>query len=289
MITDSLWTAFGPSPLTQEDFEYFAGRIKKLSGISMKQAKLDLIKTRLTQRLREHSYKNFSDYRNYLETLPDTHEEWQEFINILTTNKTDFFREPDHFHFLIQYILPKWLKEDKTTFHIWSAAASTGEEAYTLAMILKHYLPPGRDFKIIGTDIDTKVLKTAENAVYSLSKLHEIPDLYRDECLDIGEREAKGWFRIKAHLKEKVTFVPHNLIEASFVDDKGAPKIFDLILCRNVLIYFDKKTTELIAHKLYEHTIDQGFLFIGHSESFQGCTHSWLNHNSSIYQKAKRA
>lgn len=270
-------------PLADDtELRYFCETISSLAGISMKAGKHDLVRARLRSRLSEHGFSTYREYKAFLESLPEEHDEWQSFINLLTTNKTDFFREPQHFDYLVQTILPGLLAGGEKTLKIWSAASSTGEEAFTLAMVLDRYLPEDRDFKILASDIDTKVLKNGANAVYSAARLREIPDEYRSSCLDLGKREAQDWFRIQRRLKEKVIFKRHNLIENS----SPGENVFDLILCRNVLIYFDKRTIEFVARKLYHCAKPGGYLFIGHSESLQNVPNEWRLCGPSVFRKA---
>jgi chemotaxis methyl-accepting protein methylase len=240
------------------------------------------VRARLRSRLAANDLESYSEYREFLEGLPKDHPEWESFINLLTTNKTDFFREPKHFDFLVKSILPEFLKGSEKTLKIWSAASSTGEEAYTLAMVLDRHLPKDRDFRILATDIDTNVVKTAQNAVYAIAKKSEIPVDYHQSALDLGRGSAKGWFRIKPHLKEKVIFKQHNLIEQT----SPGENMFDLILCRNVLIYFDKETIQFVSKKLFHSTKPNGHLFIGHSESLQGIQHKWQLCGPSVLRKA---
>lgn len=268
--------------LTEADLLYFCTVIKDRAGIFLKPAKHDLVRTRLRSRVIAHGFKSYKEYRDYLKSLPYNHPEWESFTNVLTTNKTDFFREPKHFDFLAGHIIPEWIKSGKTFFRIWSAACSTGEEPYTLAMLLDRMLPASCDFKILATDIDTEVLKAAENGVYHISKLPEIPPEYQANCVEIGNREVRGWFRIKPHLKEKVSFKKINLIDA----ERPSEDSFDLVLCRNVLIYFGKNEIEFVQEKLLQATRPCGHLFIGHSETFQGIDHKWKSIGPSIYKKA---
>lgn len=266
--------------LDDGEFAYFRERIEKLAGISLKPAKFDLVRSRLRSRLAELGLADYGDYRRLIAGLPVNHPEWQAFINLLTTNKTDFFREPRHFDFLVGEVLPKFLRGGGKTFRVWSAAASTGEEAYTTAMILARHLPAGRDFRIVATDIDTDVLRAARNGVYPIAKKIEIPEDY-GTSIDEGQGGARGWFRIKPHLKEKVSFQRGNLIEDALPE--GGP--FDFVLCRNVLIYFGRAAIERVAGKLHRATGPGGFLAIGHSESLQGIPHAWTPVGPSIFRK----
>ncbi|MBL7554728.1 MAG: protein-glutamate O-methyltransferase CheR [Bdellovibrionaceae bacterium] len=267
--------------LEEEDLIYFCKVIEDRAGISLKSTKRDLVRTRLRSRVTDTGFNSYGDYRNYLMTLPKDHAEWENFTNLLTTNKTDFFREPKHFEYLVQKILPEWLKNKERTFKVWSAASSTGEEAFTLAMVLARYLPKDRDFKILATDIDTDVLSTAQNSVYPISKKPEIPSEYYTPCIDLGKGDARGWFRMKPHLREKIIFKQHNLI------DRTSPGngVFDLVVCRNVLIYFSPDTIDFVQKKIFTTVKPNGYLFIGHSESFQGIPHQWSSAGPSVFRK----
>lgn len=265
----------------ESELKYFCERAESIAGISLKPGKYELVKTRLRSRLADNGLKTYREYKNLLEQLPPEHPEWQEFINLLTTNKTDFFREPEHFNILMNSVLPEFYKSGHKTFKVWSAASSSGEEAYTVAMILDQCLPKDVDFRILATDIDTTVLKTGENAVYPLSRKAEIPAEYHQAGIDIGKREIKNWFRIQRRLKDKVIFKHHNLMERT----SPGENVFDLILCRNVLIYFEKKSIEFVAEKLFQSSKPGGFLFIGHSESLQGIPKLWTSAGPSIFRK----
>lgn len=270
-------------PLSDEELKYFCTAIENIAGISIRTSKRDLVRTRLRHRLVEMGLKSYEEYRRHLEKLAPDDKEWQEFINLLTTNKTDFFREPKHFDFMVSEVIPEWLKTGEKTFKVWCAASSTGEEPYTLAMVLKRHLPADRDFKILATDIDTEVLERAQNGVYPMSKFHEIPESYQKACLDLGKNAVKDWFRIKPELRDRVTFKQHNLIEPT-APGEG---VFDLVSCRNVLIYMNKEAIDFITQKMYGVTKLQGYYFIGHSETLQGIKHRWKPIAASTFKKVK--
>tara|TARA_B110001454_G_scaffold219204_1_gene252267 strand:+ start:81957 stop:82817 length:861 start_codon:yes stop_codon:yes gene_type:complete len=278
---NSPWGATTTPDLEEDDLLYFCKVIEDRAGISLKTSKRDLVRTRLRSRVTANGLDSYGDYRSYLAKIDKDDPEWEYFTNLLTTNKTDFFREPKHFEYLVQTILPEWLKTREKVFKVWSAASSTGEEPFTLAMVLSRHLPEGRDFKILATDIDTEVLSTAQNSVYPISKKTEIPVDYHTPCLDIGKGDARGWFRIKPHLRNKIVFKQHNLI------DRTSPGngVFDLVVCRNVLIYFSPDTIEFVQKKLQSTVKKDGHLFIGHSESFQGISHSWSPVGPSVFKK----
>lgn len=263
-----------------DDLRFFCNMISDRAGIYLKPSKHELVRTRLRSRISELGM-TYGEYRDHLGALAKNDPEWETFTNLLTTNKTDFFREPKHFDFLTQQILPAWSRTKQKTFNVWSAASSTGEEAYTLAMLLQRHLPAGHDFKILATDIDTEVILSGRNAVYSMAKAPEIPEEYHASCIEYGKREARGYFRIKRQLKDRVTFQAHNLIA------KGTPgeAVFDLVLCRNVLIYFAPENIDFVQRKLYTTIRPGGHLFIGHSESLQGLNHQWTSAGPSVFKK----
>lgn len=269
--------------IKDEDFAYFQALVFKLSGITLSDKKRDLLLTRLSSYVNKNNLGSYTDYRKYLEALPENHEEWQNFINLMTTNKTDFFREIRHFEYIEEVLIPKWIQSKKTEIKVWSAACSTGEEPYTLAMFLEAKLPAGMTYKIFASDIDTNVLNKAKNGVYSMIKESEIPEEYRKNSIQYGRGEISDWFRIKSSLKSKITFANFNLVDDTLDSEK-----FDLILCRNVMIYFSRAIVEKVANNLSKSCADDGILFIGHSESLQGTKTPWQVTTASVYSKNRR-
>ncbi len=267
--------------LKADDLRYFFAAIHRLSGILLKPTKAELVKTRIRARLGQMGFESYHEYRKYLETLPADHDEWQVFINLLTTNKTGFFRESGHFDDLVERILPVWQEQGRRKLEVWSAASSTGEEAYTLAMVLDRHLPKNFSYHIHATDIDSEVLQVASNGVYTKAHAEDIPQSYHN-CLDVGHGDIEGWLRIKKRLKERISFYQHNLIEPGGPSDVK----FDIIFCRNVFIYFSPETVSFVANKLYDLTQAHGFLVVSHSETLQGIEHSWLLRGASVFQKA---
>lgn len=267
--------------LTQEDLGFFAKLIEARAGIHLKTSKLEMVRTRLYSRVQANGLKSFHEYRRLLAELPADDPEWEQFTNLLTTNKTDFFREIKHFEYLKNEILPQWLERGEDTFRVWSAASSTGEEPYTTAMLLLKFLPEGKKCEILASDIDTNVLKTAKNGVYPISRRHEIPFEYQS-FIEIGKESAQGWFRVRPQIRGRVHFVQHNLISPVVPDLQ-----FDLVLCRNVLIYFDTETVDAVQAKLFRATKIGGYMMIGHSESLQRFKTDWNTVGPSIFMKSK--
>jgi chemotaxis methyl-accepting protein methylase len=176
--------------------------------------------------------------------------------------------------------MPSWMKSKNQDLRVWCAAASTGEEPYTLSMSLGRSLQPGKRVEILATDIDTDVLEKAKRAVYRKEILQQIPPELREAVVSRGTEEIAHWVRIRREVKDRVIFAQHNLI----LPDPPR-RDFDLIFCRNVLIYFSPATIEKVAKKLYEAAKPGALLFIGHSESLQNLKHPWTYVSPSIYRK----
>lgn len=263
---------------SDEDFLYLKEKIFQLAGIHLTEKKRELVKSRVQSFLRKSTVKSVEELKQKLELSDPSIV--QQFVNLLTTNKTDFFREPKHFDFLIEQLIPFWEQSQKKQIKIWCAASSTGEEPYTLAMVLQKHLPKNSTFKILATDIDTQVLEKARNGVYPNSKLIEIPDEYRS-YLTLGTKRAEGWFKANNEIHSKITFKQHNLIEKTY----PGKEIFDVIFCRNVLIYFERKTINTLMEKLHLSLKPDGHLFIGHSESISGTQHIFEALQPSVFRK----
>jgi chemotaxis protein methyltransferase CheR len=221
-----------------------------------------LVRARLLKRLRILSIESFQGYLDYVES-DKTGEEVVALIDALTTNKTDFFREPLHFDFLRDRVLPEIAESDRS-FRIWSAGCSSGEEPYTMAMLLRESIPniDRRDVKILATDISTRVLKIAREGIYTADKLQGLPeDIIRKGFSTVPGAETKT-YRVKEEMRRLVTFARLNLMERWPM--KGP---FDVIFCRNVMIYFDKTVQSELVQRYSQMLRPGGYLFVGHSES----------------------
>jgi two-component system chemotaxis response regulator CheB len=272
----------GLPEISEDDFKFFQKRVHELSGIHLTSSKMDLVRARLIARLTELNLPAISDYRRYLESLPSQHKEWQHLVNQITTNKTDFFREPAHFKYLTDTFLPEWEKKHRAgRLRVWSAASSSGEEPYTLAMVLDRYFAGEDRFEILASDIDTKVLALAQNAVYSNNRLHEIPMEYVEQAIVKGQREVKGWFKIRKRIADRVRFSRINLIESNFF---GLGQI-DIIFCRNVFIYFQPDTIQEIIRGFSQVLNKDGLLILGHSESVRLPPSIWSTQGPSVYRR----
>lgn len=269
--------------LNDEDFSFFQKAIYDYAGISLTLMKRELIQSRLRTRVLTLGFSRFQDYRLHLKNLPRGDDEWQCFINLLTTNKTDWFREEDHFVILQNEFIPQWLKQKKKILKVWCAASSSGEEPYTLALVLDElFKKSALDFDILATDIDTSVLEKAKAGVYAKDRLDQIPEKYHAH-FDLGTKDISSWMRVSKKIKDKIRFEQFNLVQQTY------PHLleFDLIFCRNVLIYFNKETIGLVAENLFEAAGRESVLFISHSESLQNIDTKWIYKKPSIYLKGK--
>lgn len=283
--TDNLYYGTSPLVLSEEQYEILRQKLLILTGIELGKNKQILMKSRLYKRLMDLKLSNFKDYINYLEVKPI---ESIHFINSMTTNKTDWFREPRHFSFLIEKILPEFYRRPTSNtghltekmFYLWSAACSTGEEIYSLAMATKEHLKPGYDFRILGTDIDTQVILKATEAIYKSQHVRgQVPSDYQQKYF-LQNRTNKNLFKICPELMQKVKIRQFNLIESEF----PTPILFDVIFLRNVLIYFSKSTLESVIRRVIKSLRPGGYLIIGLSESLNGLKLPLINVSESVYQ-----
>ena len=226
-------------PLKKNEFEWISRFLYERTGITLNDGKQALVMGRLDKRLRKRGLTEYGDYFSLL-GMPGFEDETTVAIDLLTTNETYFFREPKHFEFLQKVIFPQYAKQ--RGMRIWSAASSSGEEAYTIAMTLAEYFP-GDGWEILGSDISTKVLEKASRALYPLSAADKIPPLLLKKYCLKGRDEFEDFFLIDAALRSKVRFFPVNLIEP--LPDIG---LLDVIFLRNVMIYFDQETKQKLVH-----------------------------------------
>ncbi len=269
------------SAITQQEFGLFQRLIYKIAGISLSDAKKVLLVGRLQKRLRHYGFETFTQYYRFLAN-GEHPEELQTMVDLLTTNETYFFREPKHFDFLSQEILPQ--HDRNQPFRVWSAASSTGEEAYTLAMLLADKLRQ-TPWEIVGSDISTQVLEKARRGHYPMDRNEGIPQPYLEKYCLKGVRSQAGTFLIAAALRERVSFHHINLtlpIQA----DIGH---FQVIFLRNVMIYFDIETKRQVVGNLLPRLLPGGHLIIGHSETLNGIDCGLRQVRPTIYQKARKA
>lgn len=271
----------GNYKLTEEEFIKFRDIVYKESCINLADVKKILLQSRLIKRLRFLNLNSFSDYYDYL--IANYDDEKINFVNAITTNKTDFFRENDHFEFMKSYILPALEAKGEREIRIWSAGCSTGEEPYTIGITLFEYFK-GRKaplFKILATDIDTLVLEKGLEGVYTEEQVAAIEEKLLKEYFLKGKDDNKGFFKIKDFLKNIVSFRRLNLL----ADDYPMKKKFDVIFCRNVIIYFDKDTQKKLFENFSRYLKDDGYLLVGHSENISNVTDKFYLAGRTIYKK----
>lgn len=271
--------------ISHEQFKYITSLIFKQAGIHLDDNKMTMVQSRISRRLKSLELETYEEYIKYLETNKD--KELEQFINALTTNKTDFFREIDHFNYLKQVFLPNLVKQKKHqgthTIFIWSAACSAGHEVYTLAMIMEEFIKinPGFDYKILGSDIDTDILEKAQNGVYPEEQLLPVAKHYLAGNFQKGSGTNSGFHKASEKLKRNVKFRRFNLIDKA----DRLPLSFDIIFLRNVLIYFPPEVIQLVIDKLSSHLKTGGHFFIGHSETLNGITHDFETLGAATFRK----
>lgn len=252
--------------LSNEDFERLSNFIYHEYGIKMPPVKKVMLQSRLQKRLRELNITSFDEYVDYVFSKEGQDNEVIHMIDVVSTNKTDFFREPVHFEFLTNEGLPELMAgSNHLNIKVWSAGCSSGEEPYTLTIVLSEFKEkfPGFDYSIMATDISSRILRSAVEAIYKENRIENIPiTLKRKYFLKSKDRESPT-VRIIPELRRKVSFQRLNFMDHTF----NIHETFDVIFCRNVLIYFDRETQEEVINKLCSKLKIGGFFFLGHSES----------------------
>nr|WP_319493391.1 CheR family methyltransferase [uncultured Desulfobacter sp.] len=277
-----------PQPtLDMVDFRRLGDYIHTELGIKMPDAKRGMVESRLRKRLNALNISSYEEYCDYLFSPHGQKNELTFFINQITTNKTDFFRESRQFVFLSQKALPKIVSSispgGTRKLNVWSAACSRGHEPYTLAMVLAEYAEQHNniDFCILGTDISTAVLHVAQKAVYAHDEIEPVPMALRKKYFLRSKDRSKNLVRIVPQLRNKVKLLRLNLMSKSYASIEK----MDIIFCRNVMIYFEKKTQYQILQRLLTHLRPGGFLFMGHSEVIQHAQFPLKSIETTIYQK----
>lgn len=275
--------------LSQSLYQRFQQLIYTETGIWLSDAKKALLCGRLSKRLRALDLARLGDYYK-LVSQPEQQPERTLMIDAITTNETHFFREPKHFEFLARQVIPKWKEEAEQRLRpkrirIWSAGCSSGEEPYSVAMVLASHLPEheGWDVQIMASDISTRVLEKARKGVYSMERVHEIPKHLLQQFVLKGIDTQEGTIKIMPQIRNLVRFVRINLSSGPF----GFENTFDLVLCRNVLIYFDRNSKRKAVENLVKCVTQDGFLLIGHAEHLNAVTTSLRSLAPTIYCKAE--
>lgn len=253
--------------LSLEQFKKLSDFIYSNYGLKMPITKKVLVESRLHRRLKVLNIDNFTEYLSYVFSTKN-HEEIVNMIDVISTNKTDFFRENIHFEYIKNTILPTVNPLSTPIYNIWSAGCSSGEEPYTIAMTLSQYAEQhrGLDYRILATDISTIVLEAAKQGIYHESKSKDIPPMLLKKYFLKSKDTNDQLVRVIPELRSKVTFQRLNFMDSTY----NISTMFDIVFCRNVLIYFDKQTQEKVINNLCTKLKKGGYLFLGHSESIIG-------------------
>lgn len=261
-------TSRGPGEtLTQANYKRLAEFVHAYSGIKMPPGKKTMLEGRIRKRVRACGRRDVNDYCRFLFEEGGVETELVDLIDVVTTNKTDFFREPKHFDFLTATAVPALIASaaNRRPLLVWSAGCSTGEEPYTLAIVLSEYALacPGFSFRILATDISTTVLKKAELGVYSTEVVRSVPAALKVKYFMRGSEPESERVRVVPELRRLVEFRRLNFMDANY----GISGKVDAVFCRNVIIYFDRPTQQRILGNLAHHLVPGGFLFVGHAET----------------------
>ena len=275
MTQDASWIDNGPTPLASREFEEIRELAHRAFGLDLKSGKEDLVCARLERLVRSGGFRSYRQYCRHVRSDP-TGESLMALIDALATNHTSFLREADHYEFLRKYVAPELAS--RPAVEIWSAACSTGEEVWTLVLLLRKALPAAR-IRVIGTDISRKALRQAANAVYPAERVASLPRAW----LEAGFTQSatpRGSYGLKPTIRGCATFRRVNLIEP--FPWRGQ---FPVIFCRNVMIYFDRVTQKELVRKLSASLESGGYLFVGHAESLSGIDHGLEYVRPAIYRK----
>jgi len=271
--------------MTAEEFRKLSSFITEHTGIKMPEAKKVMLQSRLQKRLRYLDMNSFKEYVEYVFSEDGIQNELIHMLDVVSTNKTDFFREPVHFEFLEKTLLPEYVNNFPLNrpLKIWSAGCSSGEEVYTIAITISEFINnhPGLNYSIFGTDISTEILRRAVNAIYKEEKINNIPIELKKKYFLKSKDRTKKLVRIVPELRNKATFTRMNLMDSAY-DVKDT---FDVIFCRNVLIYFNRDIQESVINKLTRKLRTGGYFFIGHSESIMGMDVPLKQIKPTIFQR----
>lgn len=261
---------------TSADFDRVQDLIYRRAGISLHDGKHAMVYSRLSRRLRDTGHQSFKEYLSWLEATEGA--EWQEFVNALTTNLTSFFREHHHFQIFSELLKAK---SAAAPWRVWCAAASTGEEPYSITMTALEALGSRPHFSLQASDIDSKVLATAANGVYKAESLKGISPAQMQAFFMRGKGTNAGMVRVKPELKALVEFLIVNLIK----DDWPFKEPFDVVFCRNVMIYFDADTQRRVLERIHRVMKPGGILFVGHAENFSDSKDLFVLKGKTAYER----
>lgn len=274
--------------LTVQQFNRISSFMEKTTGIKLPESKRSMIQARLANRLKVLNFENYSQYIDFVFSSQEhATEEITMMIDLLTTNLTHFFREQTHFDFMEQSVLPALVKDGITKPEIWCAGCSSGEEPYTLSIVMREFMRnnPGQfsDYSILATDISTRILSKAIDALYPIDTVEKLPYSIKKQYFLKSKDPNKPFAKPKAEVRNKVKFERLNFMDSAY---RIQPKK-NIIFCRNVLIYFDKPTQLEVIGKLIDCLVPGGFLFLGHSETIFGSNFPVKTVSTTVFQKTK--
>ncbi|MBO1924558.1 protein-glutamate O-methyltransferase CheR [Thiomicrorhabdus sp. 6S3-12] len=267
---------------TDKEFDKIKKIVYDFAGIDLNESKKNLVYNRLAKRIRFLEKQSFKEYLDFVEKQGE--EEFVHLINAITTNLTFFFRENHHFEHLAQSVIPELLEKnaDKRKIRVWSAGCSTGEEPYSIAIVLKETVPAGWDAKVIATDLDSNVVQTAVNGIYNVDRLKGMDLDRKKRWFMKGTGAREGFAKVKKELQDIIEFSQLNLMADWPIRDA-----IDVIFCRNVVIYFDKPTQARLFDRYADRLPNGGYLFVGHSESLYNVCDRFELLGKTIYRKIR--
>jgi chemotaxis protein methyltransferase CheR len=271
--------------LTPEAYRYVVDLVYQHSRIRLGEDKQALLANRLRHRLKELAISSYKKYCQLLDPVAGP-EEIEHLVDLITTNHTKFFREPEHFSFLAKKALPALLPrhlKDGVPLKVWSAACSSGEEPYTLAIALSEAMRayPSVPWEIFASDISRRMLDRAQQGIYRMEAVEPVPPDLLKRYFQEGVGARTGFCRVKAEVRSRVMFHRINLFQPEY----PVPSRFQVIFCRNVMIYFDAASRATLVHRLSQHLAHGGYLIVGHSESLFGIRHSLESIQQGVYYK----
>ena len=273
--------------LSEKEFNFLSQLIYDTCGINLPIEKKILVESRLRKRVLQLQMSSFKEYVEYLKDESVLDAELIPMIDMVSTNKTDFFREPEHFNFMEKHILPEYLESEQLKYYepfkVWCSASSTGEEPYTISIVINEFMEKTKPFKtqIFASDISTQVLNKASQAVYEYEKIEPISQYLKKKYFLKSKNSSSNLVRIVKPIRDMVKYLRINLMDNAY----PIPYELDVVFCRNVLIYFDKETQLKVVKNLLSHLRPGGYLIMGHSETLQSMDLPVKRIESTIYLK----
>ncbi|HUX54869.1 MAG TPA: CheR family methyltransferase [Williamwhitmania sp.] len=282
---DPLLNKVFSAQLSDIEFSRLSDFIYKESGIKMPPIKRIMLQSRLQKRLRELKMLSFKEYCDYVFSKSGQIGEIVHMLDVVSTNKTDFFREPVHFDFLQEVVLPEFYGQNTAhrQMKVWSAGCSSGEEPYTISIVMTDFAEEhtGFDFSILGTDLSTQILQKANNAVYNFDRVEAIPMEIKKRHFLKSKDQERPTVKLAPHIRKRVRFSRLNFMDNNY----DISDMFDVVFCRNVLIYFDRITQEQVINKLCTKLKPGGYFFLGHSESIMSMNVPLVQVKPTIFKR----